>query len=76
MPQVAEQDIEGNIKIKCQCNSETDCIHILSNNCNTITADVVLMKTDTDQPIMDIIGFIYDKNILTTECKNEDSEWK
>lgn len=38
------------------------------------------VRTGTDQPIIDIIGLIYDKNILTTghtnECKNEDAEWK
>ncbi len=38
------------------------------------------MRTDTDQPIMDIIGFNYDKNILTTGhtnvCKNEDTKSK
>ncbi len=29
------------------------------------------MRTDTDQPIIDTIGFIYDKNILTTGHTNE-----
>lgn len=57
-------------------------LYILSEmeTTNTITADVVLMRTGTDQPIIYIIGLIYDKNILTTghtnECKNEDAEWK
>ncbi len=53
---------------------------VRDGNCNTITADAVLMRTDTDQPIMDIIGFNYDKNSLTTGhtnvCKNEDTKSK